>query len=339
MEGRFPKNTQSSDYVRLDSDSASTLLDREKPWSETEELLLLEGLEMYDDDWNKISDWVSSRTREECVLKFLQLEIEDKYMEPEPAVDATTAGASALQYLGAGRVPFSQADNPVLSVMSYLVGLADPSVTAAAAGKAVDEVKRTMRARIERGSSSDKGKEKEGASSSADIKAEGAMDVDAEPATDDSAVATSSSRSDRPNPLTTVPFALSAARSAALSSHEERSLTRLIHTVTNLQQTKLELKQQQFSELEALLSAERRDLERRRQTLFLDRLGFQKRCRSVQEAFARAAQMPPVEGMRLVQETIQMGMKHEGLSIGKPDLEGGEVQPVTADEGAKAFEL
>jgi SWI/SNF related-matrix-associated actin-dependent regulator of chromatin subfamily C len=341
MEARFPKNTQSSDYVRLDADSTSTLQDRDKPWSETEELLLLEGLEMYDDDWNKISDWVSSRTREECVLKFLQLEIEDKYVEPEPNVDAAIAGTSALQYLGAGRVPFSQADNPVLSVMSYLVGLADPSVTAAAAGKAVEEVKRTMRARIERGPSTEKGKEKEGTSTASDVKTEGAMDVDAESpaATDGNAVATSSSRNDKQSPLTTVPFALSAARSAALSSHEERSLTRLVHTVTNLQQNKLELKQQQFSELEALLSAERRDLERRRQTLFLDRLGFQKRCRSVQEAFARAAQMSPVEGMRLVQETIQLGMKNEGLSLKKTDLEGGEVQPVTADESAKAFEL
>ncbi|KAF2430070.1 SWI/SNF complex protein [Tothia fuscella] len=329
-----PNNTHSSDYVRLDSDSMSTLQDRDKPWSETEELLLLEGLEMYDDDWNKISDWVGSRTREECVLKFLQLEIEDKYAEPEPGMDVASVGASALQYLGAGRVPFSQADNPVLSVMSYLVGLADPKVTAAAAGKAVEEVKKTMRARIERGSSSDKGKEKEG------VEAESAMEVDAASpgATDDNAVVTSTTSS-RPNSLTTVPFALSAARSAALSSHQERSLTRLIHTVTNLQMNKLELKQQQFAELEALLSAERRDLERRRQTLFLDRLGFQKRCRSVQEAFARAAQLPTAEGMRLVQETIKASMENEALGLKKSDaVNGGEVQP-PAEDMVKAFEL
>jgi SWI/SNF related-matrix-associated actin-dependent regulator of chromatin subfamily C len=343
LDKRFPANTTADEYVRVESDEFSAIQDRDKPWTETEELLLLEGLEMYDDDWNKISDWVGSRTREECVLKFLQLEIEDKYVEPEPSMDPAVVGAASLAYLGAGRIPFSQADNPVLSVMSYLVGLADPSVTAAAAGKAVDEVKRTMRARLERGSSSDKGKEREdSAPQTTNLKAEDSMEVDqasSPQATEGNAVATTAGQKDKPNTLTTVPFALSAARAAALSSHEERSLTRLIHTATNLQMNKLELKQQQFAELETLLSSERRDLERRRQALFLDRLGFQKRCRTVMEAFEKAAQLPPQEGQRVVAEAIKLGMENEGLNLKKAgEMEGTEVQPIAAD-GGKGFEI
>jgi SWI/SNF related-matrix-associated actin-dependent regulator of chromatin subfamily C len=341
LDKRHPANTSAADFVKIESKDTSLIQDRDKPWTETEELLLLEGLEMYDDDWNKISDWVGSRTREQCALKFLQLDIEDKYVEPDPTTDPTIAGTT---YLGAGRIPFSQSDNPVLSVMSYLVGLADPSVTAAAAGKAVDEVKRTMRARLERDSSSDKGKEKEGSAplAASELKAEDSMEVDqasSPQATDGNALATSSGQKDRPNQATTVPFALSAARSAALSSHEERSLTRLIHTATNLQMNKLELKQQQFSELESLISTERRDLERRRQALFLDRLGFQKRCRTVMEAFEKAAQLPPQEGQQIIQEALKLGMDNEGLNLKKAGaMEGTEVQPIATD-GGKGFEI
>ncbi|CAF4690272.1 unnamed protein product, partial [Rotaria magnacalcarata] len=44
-------------------------------------LLLLEGLEMYKDDWNKVCEHVGTRTQDECILKFLQLPIEDPYLE------------------------------------------------------------------------------------------------------------------------------------------------------------------------------------------------------------------------------------------------------------------
>src|SRR5262249_6116543 len=143
---------------------------------------------MFNDDWNEISDYVGTRTREECVLKFLQLEIEDQYLEPLPEGNVADPAANAvgLNYLGNGRVPLSQAENPVLSVMSYLAGLADPSVTAAAAGKSVEEVRRTMKARLERTEVSvDKGKEKEGEPATApageqqaDVKAEDSMELD-----------------------------------------------------------------------------------------------------------------------------------------------------------------
>jgi SWI/SNF related-matrix-associated actin-dependent regulator of chromatin subfamily C len=286
---------------------------------------------------NKISDWVGNRTREECVLKFLQLEIEDKYMEPEPGLDAAGPGVGMLNYLGAGRVPFNQADNPVLSTMAYLVGLADPKAAAAASGRAVEEVRKTMRARLEKSGASEKGKEKEGepaASITSSVKAEDAMEVDA---TDSSAVATR--EKDSSNPMVTVPFALSASRAAALASHEERSITRLIHTATNLQMEKLELKYKQFSELEALLSAERRDLERRRQALFLDRLAFQKRISQVQELFEKASLMPPAEGVKLVRQAVQLGRhgeEGEGLAVKRVGAEDGDaVAPV---EG-KSFEI
>lgn len=345
---RFPANTRSSEFTKLENTSYNAIPDRDAPWTDSETLQLLEGLEMYDDDWNKIADYVGTRTREECVLKFLQLEIEDEYLEPVPkAQDPLDAqgSAGATAYLGHGRLPLSQSENPVLSVMSYLAGLADPNVTAAAAGKAVGEVRRIMQAKMDKEgtSSSEKGKEKEQTGA-------GAEATKAEPATmevDESSTALTTTSKEvttsQQNPIVTMPFALAAARSSALASHEERSLTRLINAATNMQLSKLKLKLEQFTELENLLSAERRDLERRRQQLFLDRLAFQKRCQTVEDAFSRAMSLDPQDGREFIRDVVRQGRESEGMSAKK---EAGEnsteaaVAPLTAeDKGFKSIEI
>ena len=85
------------------------------------------------------------------------------------------------------------------------------------------------------------------------------------------------------NTLATVPISATAARAAALASHEEREMTRLVSAAVNTTLQKFELKLQQFNEMESILQAERRELERGRQQLFLDRLAFKKRVKEVQE--------------------------------------------------------
>jgi SWI/SNF related-matrix-associated actin-dependent regulator of chromatin subfamily C len=71
QEGRFPSTLFSGDFIKMD-DSVSHHDDQAK-WSSQENLLLLEGIEMYDDDWQKISDHVGTRTRDQCVLQFLKV--------------------------------------------------------------------------------------------------------------------------------------------------------------------------------------------------------------------------------------------------------------------------
>lgn len=52
-----------------------------REWTEQETLLLLEALEMFKDDWNKVAEHVGTRTQEEAILKFLQLPIEDSFLD------------------------------------------------------------------------------------------------------------------------------------------------------------------------------------------------------------------------------------------------------------------
>ncbi|KAL0978384.1 hypothetical protein UPYG_G00169750 [Umbra pygmaea] len=74
-----------------------------RDWTEQETLLLLEGLEMYKDDWNKVS---------------------------EHALWPTSP------------VPFSQAGNPVMSTVAFLASVVDPRVASAATKSALEEFSR-----------------------------------------------------------------------------------------------------------------------------------------------------------------------------------------------------
>lgn len=107
-----------------------------RDWSEQETLLLLEGLELYKDDWNKVSEHVGSRTQDECILHFLRLPIEDPYLEdPEH-------GGGALGPLAYQPIPFSQAGNPIMSTVAFLASVVDPRVASAAAKAAMEEFAR-----------------------------------------------------------------------------------------------------------------------------------------------------------------------------------------------------
>ena len=122
-----------------------------RDWTDQETLLLLEGLEMYKDDWNKVCEHVGSRTQDECILHFLRfdfninlfislltyckcfclrLPIEDPYLED----DGTYLGPLAYQ-----PIPFSKAGNPIMSTVAFLASVVDPRIAASAAKAAMEE--------------------------------------------------------------------------------------------------------------------------------------------------------------------------------------------------------
>jgi len=104
-----------------------------RDWTQQETLLLLEALEMFKDDWNKVCEHVGSRTQDECILHFLRLPIEDPYLE-----DAESGGG-ALGPLAYQPIPFSAAGNPIMSTVAFLASVVDPRVAASAAKAAMEE--------------------------------------------------------------------------------------------------------------------------------------------------------------------------------------------------------
>jgi len=104
-----------------------------RDWTPQETLLLLEALEMYKDDWNKVCEHVGSRTQDECILHFLRLPIEDPFLEdPE-------AGGGALGPLAFQPIPFSSSGNPIMSTVAFLASVVDPRVASSAAKSAMEE--------------------------------------------------------------------------------------------------------------------------------------------------------------------------------------------------------
>ncbi|RWA05900.1 hypothetical protein EKO27_g9207 [Xylaria grammica] len=291
----------------------STILDRDAPWSDAEILRLLEGLEKYDDDWSEIAEHVGTRTREECVLQFLQLDIEDKYLESEAPVRAPTG----LPMLGnhGGFLPFSQADNPVMSVIAFLASLADPKTTAAAAKKSVEELQQGLRKRIEGGDVTKvngKGKEKEGDSMEIDVRQE-------------TTTTTTTTTTTATNTVASIPLAAMGARAGGLASHEEREMTRLLSAAVNVTLQKMELKLKYFDEMEGILQAERRELERGRQQLFLDRLAFKRRVRETQDGLRSGGDLKAAE------------INGNGLTFTSIPAVGA-VQPLSSDGNIKSYE-
>lgn len=333
LEQKYDEHTTAIDFVKIEDPNNTSVSDKDAPWSDDELLLLLEGLEIYDDNWNKISDHVGSRTREECVVKFLQLEIEDRYLEPE------VSGHPGYYLLDTGRVPFSQRNNPVMSVMGFLAGMTEPAVAAAAAGRSVKEMEKSYQKRLNLGVGgppANNGQDREA------MKVEDSMDVDNinSPQADDHNQIAISAREEQQNAASyaaTTAFATSAARAAALASDEEREMTRLVSAAVNTTLQKFELKLQQFSDMEALLQAERRELERGRQQLFLDRLAFRKRVLETQEALRIASMKGGEEGAKMSQNVGLGGEEKLGF---QQEVSRNNVGPIAPGNPAyKNFEI
>ena len=163
LEGRFPSSMFSGDFIRMESaefkhGGANA---NEEDWTDEELLRLLEGLEMFDDDWSAVANHVGTRTREQCIMKFVQLPIEDPYLDGGASAGPTENGKHSthpsvvqrdlgpLQYVRDPKlsVPFAQADNPVMSVVAFLASAVSPAVAAAAAQSALGELTDGIRRR------------------------------------------------------------------------------------------------------------------------------------------------------------------------------------------------
>ncbi|KAI5954384.1 RSC8 [Candida jiufengensis] len=107
-QGLFPSNFTSSDFIKFHK------LEDSQEWTEQEVLLLLEGIEMYgthdptsiannkininsNNQWDKISEHVGTKSREYCLKKFLQLPIEDKFLTKLVKDESTTDKKSLVE--------------------------------------------------------------------------------------------------------------------------------------------------------------------------------------------------------------------------------------------------
>ncbi|ERN17502.1 hypothetical protein AMTR_s00059p00072490 [Amborella trichopoda] len=62
-------------------------------WTNQETLLLLEALELYGENWNEIAEHVATKTKSQCILHFIQMPVEDPFLEGKEPTDMSIQGA------------------------------------------------------------------------------------------------------------------------------------------------------------------------------------------------------------------------------------------------------
>uniref|UniRef100_A0AAX7VAH1 SWI/SNF related, matrix associated, actin dependent regulator of chromatin subfamily c member 2 n=1 Tax=Astatotilapia calliptera TaxID=8154 RepID=A0AAX7VAH1_ASTCA len=223
-----------------------------RDWTEQETLLLLEALEMYKDDWNKVSEHVGSRTQDECILHFLRLPIEDPYLE------STEATLGPLSYQP---IPFSQSGNPVMSTVAFLASVVDPRVASAAAKAALGEncLHKVLDLFYFFFSLSDKDKEESMETSSSDQEKE--KEKEEKTPTEEGEDKGKKLEHDigEGNIATAAAAALASAATKAkhLAAVEERKIKSLVALLVETQMKKLEIKLRHFEELETIMDREK----------------------------------------------------------------------------------
>ncbi|KAG1736088.1 SWIRM domain-containing protein [Suillus paluster] len=294
LDGRFPSTMFSGDFVRLTSSPPGVSHGgTDDDWTDQEVLLLLEGIEMFDDDWSAIEDHVGTRTSQQCIKKFLALPIEDPYI-------ASEGDAGALRF---GRIPFEQADNPVMSVVAFLSGVVGSGVAAEAAKTAMHALtdgtqkEGTENTVDEKGESGNKNdaegdtamdEDAPGASAAANAEPETSTPSNTEGASADAAKP-AKSKLPQSHVARAAQLALKSSAKAAqsLADAEDVHIRSTLASLIKLTLTKLELKTSQFEELEEVLEEERKGLESARVALVNERVNLKRMLDGVRSELAK----------------------------------------------------
>lgn len=250
-------------------------------WSKTEIIKLLDAIMETPNDWKAISDAVGpSKSREDCLLKFLSVSAEDSYLQNGfTSTDGSkdyTSKLGPLKY-DSSHIPFTQADNPVMSVASFLAGLVEPKVAAAASGRTIEELKKIRDKYVEEANKTDQ-ENKENKEEGGDEQDNG--DKKAGAGADDNTSLLESAAN--------TSLGVLGGRGYALATKAEREMNQLYTRIVSSQLAKVDLKMEKFDKIEKSLDLERRALEREREDLFLDRLSLQKKVNVVDGLLKRA---------------------------------------------------
>lgn len=79
-DGRYVAGHSSLDFVKVNSMKGSSCPDGES-WTDQETLLLLEGMQQYNENWNEIAEHVGTKSKAQCILHFVRLPVDGTPLE------------------------------------------------------------------------------------------------------------------------------------------------------------------------------------------------------------------------------------------------------------------
>ncbi|KAG1119248.1 hypothetical protein G6F42_013017 [Rhizopus arrhizus] len=269
LEGRFPATFSSGDFLRVEADDTELMMD--ETWTTQETLRLLEGVERFDDDWLMISEHVGSRSKEQCITRFLQLPINDEFLTAQ------------LTKKELEDLPFGDLPNPVMTTIAFLSGHVNPGVGSAAAKTALKVLMKSGEGRQE------ENQLKQEAEADADAKDEAMLDVVKQEA--DTEAESSNLRNEDVDvkmteataegrkatkkvvdqgifsreiqkEATTLALKSAVQNARKLASYEDQEIQHWTRLAVKTMVDKLSIKVQQYDELETSLSNELQELEK-----------------------------------------------------------------------------
>ncbi|KAG7696263.1 hypothetical protein KL932_003215 [Ogataea haglerorum] len=243
--------------------------DINKGWSQTDLEKLVEGVKQFPNEWYKIAEHVGNKSPEQCIIRFLQFPIEDEFLEKN------REHLGPLKYVP--NLSFSPNDNPIMSTLAFLTSIVDTEAAVAAADRAKKVVDDKLTQLLDGSGRSEettqiKDEPKEDTNEEQDN-----MEVE-DPLTDVKDAANTS-------------FGLAAARSHVFANYEEREMNKAMTAIVNNELKLVELKLTKLSKLDRLFEFQKKQLSKKNDELFLDRLSFFKTANTVSSKLMQAIEL------------------------------------------------
>ncbi|CAL4911345.1 unnamed protein product [Urochloa decumbens] len=156
---RFVTGHSSLVFQRVDGMKGRSDTDGDR-WTDQETLLLLEGIEKFNDNWNHIAGHVKTKSKAQCIQHFIRLPVEDGLLEnievPEASLpsrmqsngflhsdsNGSSSGCLPQSSQPGNQIPFINSANPVMSLVAFLASEVGPRVAAACASAALSVLTR-----------------------------------------------------------------------------------------------------------------------------------------------------------------------------------------------------
>lgn len=257
-----------SDLMNLSGGSKRTTPEQEEPpkgdvditkrrkvspacnWSTAEVDTLTQAVKEHRNDWYKIAEVVGGdKTPQDCILKFLQIPIDDHFNEFSNGAGSGDRVDRLLRY--APNYPVLAADNPVMLVLAFVSQLVDPEVAKAASEAARDAIEKSIKEQLKKED---------------DVKME-----DGSKTTNGSATLPPSTES-----ATAATLGVLGARLHLFATYEEREMNKHAATIVKDELAKIETKLAKVDELQTIYERERKNLQRQQEEVFIDRIALAK---------------------------------------------------------------